>query len=273
MIKAIFLDIDGTIISIRRHTIPQSAIEAIHDARRAGIKVFLCTSRAKQFMANIHGIEADGMVCLTGANCVDADGTDISCATMHPTDVAHAISFVQTHHLPLVGIAARHIYIHLPHHPAVKNSFGTGGLTLADIGPYSDFPDLTHEASPDQVAAKLGIMQLTAYCLPGEEEEQFMAMMPHCHTERWTVPFVDIVANGTNKALGIQVMAGHFGFETSETMAVGDGNNDVPMMEYAAIGVAMGNASDEVKRHADHVTADVDDDGLSQALRRFTQNS
>lgn len=269
MIKAIFLDIDGTIISIHRHAIPQSAIETIREVRRAGIKVFLCTSRAKQFMANIHGIEADGMVCLTGANCVDADGKDIGCAMMHPTDVANAIGFVQTHNLPLVGIASQHIYIHLPQHSAVRNSFATGGLTLSDIEPYSDFPDLAHATNPHEAAAQLGIMQFTAYCLPGEEEARFLTLMPHCHTERWTIPFVDIVGNGINKALGIEVMARHFDFNPTETMAVGDGYNDVPMIEYAAIGVAMGNASNEVKRHADYVTADVDADGLSQALQRF----
>ena len=52
-------------------------------------------------------------------------------------------------------------------------------------------------------------------------------------------------------------------------MAIGDGENDIGMISYAGIGVAMGNASDEVKNAADYVTDTVDEDGLANALRHF----
>ena len=84
MIKAIFFDIDGTIISIRKHAAPQSALDAIARVRGYGVKTFLCTSRARQFLANVHGVDYDGLVCLTGAHCVEKDGQDINCALMDP---------------------------------------------------------------------------------------------------------------------------------------------------------------------------------------------
>ena len=96
-----------------------------------------------------------------------------------------------------------------------------------------------------------------------------MALMPHSHAQRWTQDFVDIVSDTVDKALGMEVMARHFGFGLDETMAVGDGANDLPMLRRAAIGVAMGNAPDEVKRCARFVTSDVDADGLQRALERF----
>ena len=52
-------------------------------------------------------------------------------------------------------------------------------------------------------------------------------------------------------------------------MAFGDGGNDISMLRHAAIGVAMGNASDEVKAAANYVTASVDDDGIKKALEHF----
>lgn len=64
-------------------------------------------------------------------------------------------------------------------------------------------------------------------------------------------------------------MADYLGFDISETMAFGDGGNDRPMLCAAGIGVAMGNAVDEVKAHADYVTSTVDEDGVWNALRHF----
>jgi hydroxymethylpyrimidine pyrophosphatase-like HAD family hydrolase len=52
-------------------------------------------------------------------------------------------------------------------------------------------------------------------------------------------------------------------------MAFGDGGNDIPMLQHVACGIAMGNASDEVKAVAGYVTDSVDDDGLTNALRHF----
>ena len=58
----------------------------------------------------------------------------------------------------------------------------------------------------------------------------------------------------------------HFGIKLEETMAFGDGGNDIDMIKHAGIGVAMGNARDEVKAAADYVTTSVDDNGILNAL-------
>ncbi len=52
-------------------------------------------------------------------------------------------------------------------------------------------------------------------------------------------------------------------------MAFGDGGNDIDMLRFAGVGVAMGNAGEEVRQAADYVTDDVDHDGIQNALRRF----
>ena len=64
-------------------------------------------------------------------------------------------------------------------------------------------------------------------------------------------------------------MAGRLGLDASETMAFGDGGNDKTIIAAAGVGIAMGNATDEVKAVADYVTTSVDDDGIRNALKHF----
>lgn len=267
MIKAVFFDIDGTIISIKKHSIPQSAIDAIARIRAAGVKTFLCTSRARQFLKNIRGVEYDGLICLTGAHSLDSEGRDIHCAVMDPADVMAAVRAVRETGQCLVGLASDRIYIEKPESRELAFALSVGGLRVADIiGGYRPFPELSGGVG---AFAACGIMQLTAFFPSGDTETQFMSHMPHSHTERWTEPFVDIIGNGASKALGLEVMCRHFGFDISETAAIGDGDNDIPMIKAAGTGIAMGNASDAVRSCADFVTADVDNDGLAKALARI----
>lgn len=270
MIKAIFFDIDGTLISLRTHKILESTFEAVAAVRAKGVLTFLCTSRARQFLTNIPGIGYDGLVCLTGAHCIDKDGRDINCMHLDSGDVAAILSDAQRRGEPLVGLASDRLYVHLPEHPAVINCLATGGLKPSDVaGGFTPFADFPNSADPVSEAAKCGIMQIIGFFHSGPEEERAMSMMPHSHTERWTEPFVDVIANGVDKSLGVDVMGRHFGFSPDEAMAIGDGANDIPMLRRAGIGIAMGNASDNVKAAADFVTGDVDEGGLADALKRY----
>ena len=64
-------------------------------------------------------------------------------------------------------------------------------------------------------------------------------------------------------------MIDYYGISLDETMAFGDGGNDIQMLSHVGLGVAMGNARDEVKKYAKYVTSDVDNDGISRALDKF----
>lgn len=270
MIKAVFFDIDGTLISIRKHMIPASAVKAVAALRAKGVLTFLCTSRAVQFLSNIPGIEYDGLVCLTGAHCLDKDRKDIHCHRMDPSDVAAAVMDCVDSNAPIIALSPDRIYVHNPMHPAVLNALATGGLKPGDVsGGFLPFPDLAGAGHPEEVISKLNILQMTGFFHSGKEEERMMSLMPHSHTERWIEDFVDVIGDGASKALGLEVMGRHFGFSREETMAIGDGANDIPMLRYAGVGIAMGNASDAVKEAADYITGDVDDDGLAAALGKY----
>ena len=68
---------------------------------------------------------------------------------------------------------------------------------------------------------------------------------------------------------GMKAMMEHFGIDCNEIMAIGDSHNDIEMLDYAAVAVCMGNAPEQVCRHADYVTADTDGDGVYRALVHY----
>ncbi|GMA21225.1 Cof-type HAD-IIB family hydrolase [Arsenicicoccus piscis] len=80
--------------------------------------------------------------------------------------------------------------------------------------------------------------------------------------------WLDINPEGVSKASALELVRRKLGVDPADTVACGDQRNDIEMLRWAAHGVAMGNAPDEVKAVADHVTGTVDEDGLATVLRR-----
>lgn len=80
---------------------------------------------------------------------------------------------------------------------------------------------------------------------------------------------VEVYARGVNKRLGAEMLTKHLGVEREEVMAIGDHRNDIELLQWAGIGVAMGNALPEVIAAADWVTGSIQEDGVAQAIERF----
>jgi HAD superfamily hydrolase (TIGR01484 family) len=87
----------------------------------------------------------------------------------------------------------------------------------------------------------------------------------------WTA-WLDLSPQGVHKASGLQHVADELGVEASDVLAIGDGRNDIEMLRWAGRGVAMGQAVDEVREVADHVTGTVYDDGAAVELGRWFPN-
>lgn len=81
--------------------------------------------------------------------------------------------------------------------------------------------------------------------------------------------FLEVMPNGVNKGLGVEKVCADMEISMDEVMAFGDNYNDIPMLEMAGLGIAMGNAEDEVKNSADYVTDTCDLDGIAKALGKF----
>ncbi len=81
--------------------------------------------------------------------------------------------------------------------------------------------------------------------------------------------FLEVMPNGVNKGLGVKKVCADMGIGIDEVIAFGDNYNDIPMLEMAGLGIAMGNADGEVKNSADYVTDTCDLDGIAKALGKF----
>ena len=254
MIKALFFDIDGTLVSFRTHAIPASTVEALAGAREAGVKVFIATGRPVAIIDNLGAIGhlIDGYVTTNGA--FSFVGSEVvACNAIPQSDVRSMARLSDELGFACVYVGERHIVLQNPNELLYKIFYEYLNVRRLPENP------------PLDTIYRERIIQITPI-VDEAVERVIMPQLPGCITGRWHPAFMDVTADGADKGRGIEEMAARFGITIDETMAFGDGGNDIPMLRRAGIGVAMGNASDAVKAEADYVTTSVDDDGVRNAL-------
>lgn len=259
MIKAIFFDIDGTLVPFATPGIPAEVNDAIARVRANGVKVFIATGRHLGWIDNLGDTEFDGYVTVNGSMCLLADKkTCIHKHCISKEDVRAITDFAHTSPIPIVAIPADgDIFINRID-DSVRHVCGL--LRVKHI----DVRDLEAIDGRD-------VVQMMAF---GTEEERnesgiFGKILKKCEPTSWNPYFCDIIPDGSDKSVGIDRMLEHFGIPLEETMAFGDGNNDIGMLKHVATGVAMGNAGEDVKAIADYITTDVSNHGVINAFRHF----
>lgn len=254
-IKAIFFDIDGTLVSIQKHGIPASTLEAVHEARKRGIKVFIATGRPLPFIDNLEEMEYDGIISFTGAHCMMRNGETIYKKSIDQEDLHRMVEFCQKNDMPVAFTSPDRAFLTC-HNEESRIVYNTLKVPL-------------HEMAPAEEALKMDVLEIIAFFTEQEEPQLMNDILPHCTAHRWHPAFADVIAHGNSKATGINAVIQHLGIDLQETMAFGDGGNDIEMLQHVALGIAMGNANDYVKSQADYVTDAVDQDGVANALRKF----
>ena len=258
MIKALFFDIDGTLVSFENHSILPSTIEALEIARSKGIKIFIATGRPPSIINNLTALQErnliDGYMTMNGAYCFVGD--DIIYKKSIPSNEIKAFADIcKEKNFPTFFVTEHRMALCQPN-DLLKNIFFKS-LKITNI------PILSVEE-----AAQGDVLLITSF-FTAEDEKEVRPCIPNCEIVRWHPAFADITAEGNTKQKGIDEFIKHFGFRLEETMAFGDGGNDISMLRHAAIGVAMGQATEEVKQSADYVTSSVNDDGIWNAMKHF----
>lgn len=254
MIQAIFFDIDGTLLSFSTHAMPRSTVDALHALRAKGIKLFLSTGRngdSTRFLMET-GL-FDGEILINGQYC-EYQGECIFTNAVLPEDIETAVAGAKSGEFTL-GFLSGHESFVLRVNDYVEKACAYANMAIPRL-------------APPEEAFKFPIYQIHCYGAPGAEDE-LIRRTRALTAVRWSPNFADVFPTGGGKDRGMEAFCKKLGIDRSATMAFGDGENDISMLDWAGIGVAMGNASDKVKAHGDFVTASVDDDGIALALKHY----
>lgn len=255
MVKAVFFDVDGTLVSFKTHSVSKSTFDSINQLKAKGIKVFIATGRRLEAINNVGTLEFDGYITLNGGYCLAGKNKVIHKHNIPAEDIKAMLHFQETvTPFPCAMVQENSIYMNYEDE-AVQETFELLNFPSPPIRNL-------HEVSADPV------FQLIAF-FTKEQEKQIMSVMPNCEATRWNPLFSDVVPRGVSKQVGIDKIIEYFGIDLKDTIAFGDGGNDITMLKHTGIGIAMGNAGEEVKQIADYVTNSVDDDGIYNALKHF----
>ena len=254
MIKAIFFDIDGTLVSFETHRIPPSARNAIKGLQQKGIKIFVATGRHTSAINNLEDIRFDGYISINGGYCTVENNKCIYKNHIPKSDIEALVDFQKKNPFPCLIMEEEEMFINY-HNRDVDHM-----LKMLD------FPKIKVRALRESLHSD--VLQVVSF-FTEDREKDIMAILPGCESTRWYPLFTDIIPQGSHKGVGMDKILAYYNILPEETMAFGDGGNDISIVREAGTGVAMGNAGDNLKQVADYITTHVDEDGVKNALLHF----
>lgn len=246
MIKAIFFDIDGTILNGNKG-IPESTLLALDKLRQKGIKTIICTGRGYSEVKPLNLKGFDDYILLNGQICYDDNDNIVFKKPIK--DKEKLIELFNSKKFPFGLVDEKVSYLNYID-DYVRLVHDSINLTLPEVKEY-DGKD---------------IYQALAY---GKVKDYIEQELPDFLAVSWHFDGVDIVPKDSGKDKGIIEYCKLRNIDIKDTMSFGDGDNDREMLKTTGIGVAMGNAIDSVKVVADYITDRIDEDGIYNALVHF----
>lgn len=256
-VRALFFDIDGTLLSFNTHRIRESTIAALCRAHERGMKIFIATGRHKKNLVSVpelNDIPIDGFVGLNGQYCWDDTGV------------------VYTNPIPAHDVKILLDYV-------LKSEYGCEFLGVTEY--FANRITSSMKAELDRVAIayptatdnprralEIDILQADLYA-DADADFSFLKQMTSCKWSFWGSGGIDIMVATGGKWNGVQKMMERHGISRNEVMVFGDEENDVEMLKGASLSVAMGNGCDNAKAAAKHVAGHIDEDGLFFAMREL----
>ena len=271
--KAVFLDVDGTLVD-DRGLVPESAQLAVRAARSNGHLVFLCTGRStSELWQEITDLGFDGIIAAAGGY-VEFDGQVLSHRNIPVEDVRRAVTYFAEHGIDYLLESNSGIYGSSNSKSRLRElffGFVTDEDVLAELqrGLGSFIESVVVGADPGRPDINK-ILFLHSETPMESIRSEFAGMFDLVPT---SVPMFgansgELAISGVHKGGAIEFLIEHLGIARENTVAFGDGLNDIEMLQFVNMGVAMGNARPEVKDVADDVTGRVDQDGIHDGFTK-----
>ena len=260
-------DVDGTLLDADERVTPRTR-QAVLAAVAAGTEFVLATGRPPRWIAPV--VDALGFapmaVCANGAVIYDPSSDRILSARTLPVDLLAELAEIATRVIPGAGLAVERVG-RSAHDSATPQFVSSPGYEHAWLN-----PDNTEVSMSDLLSApavKLLIRKAGARSADMAEELVKHVAVQGDITYSTNNGLIEVNPIGTSKATGVEEVARPLEITAEDVVAFGDMPNDVPMLRWAGLGVAMGNAHPEAIAAANEVTAPNTDDGLARVLERW----
>lgn len=266
--KIIFLDIDGTLVDYTGK-LPESAVQAVREARKNDHRVYLTTGRSKaEIYPYLWDIGLDGMIGGNGMYIED-NGNVIQDKSLPVEDVKRTVNWLNKRKVGFYlesnnGLFTNEYFLD-------DAASIMGGKTKENIEKIQRiFSEVCYgeELYRDDIAK-------ISFCLkPGLLEEAEKTFGHELKVSSWTLTgkkreFGEFALLGMDKVKAVHILLDHLNESLDNTFAFGDAESDANMVKHCKVGVAMGNSEDILKKVADYITDDVNNDGLYKAFRHF----
>lgn len=267
--KYIFLDVDGTLYSNDLRGTPQSALDAIHQARENGHKVFLCTGRTKCECADYFQYETDGFIFGAGSS-IYAKEEHIFDQPIPTADIRILKQYADELELSYLLEGEKCSYC--------NQSGYTWAVSYFNDDDKSEQEKQAQMESLHMYLNEWGFEKEDIYKIffisnnievfqKYEAKLQDPYKLTYTHVDFNSFCGAEVTNRSLTKAGGIKQILEYYGANQEDTIAIGDSMNDIDMLEYCHLGIAMGNALPEVKDIADYITSDILEDGIYNAFK------
>ena len=252
--KYIFLDLDGTIIDHKSNSVPKSTKKAIQKLQENGHEVIISTGRPPSLFYGIEKeLNIDSYIAANG-RIVVYKGKTILKQPLAKNIVQNIVNIAMEEKIDL-GFESATDYVLNSNFTDLSEKF-SDAFHLHYPKVYKDY-HLNHE-----------IFQLILFYTKSDYKK-YEKIFPSLNFSYANEYGIDINEKGGLKDIGVKAIINFANINIEDTIAVGDGFNDISMIEYAHLGVAMGNAYNDLKEAADIIIDTVDNDGIYKLFRQL----
>ena len=245
-VKIIFFDIDGTLVDPESGMVSDKTIFALTRLKERGIKICLSTGRAPSAVPDFGQLRFDAYCTYNGSLCYA--GSEI----LHSNPIAAA---------DVAQVIRNAAGIGRPVSVATRNRLAANGWD-PDLADYYRLAKLELTVASDfDAACQEDVYQILSVC----RRTDHAALLDGAQGVKIAVSWdraVDVIPASGGKGVAIAKVLAYFGLDASQSMAFGDSQNDLEMLKSVGVGVAMGNATAQLKAVADDMCGTVSEDGI-----------
>ena len=268
MYKLVAIDLDGTLVTDEKELTPKT-MKAIKEASQKGVKIMISSGRSfyrleKYIDALDLRKENQYTICFNGGMIVENTTKEmIYSKNLDAEEVKELIQLGKTLGLPIVIYSRDTHYTEQVPEVMQKNSKNLKGMNLKIV----NFNEMNFEEKENYIY-KICFIDKPEIIIEKRKEIPKEIMEKYEITS--SVPeYIEIVKKGIKKSEAIKVVMDKYDIKQNEVMAIGDGENDVEMLSFAGLGIAMENAMDDVKEFANDVTTSNNHDGVANAIEKY----